>query len=588
MVHFAVTSLVGLLALLKPAAAAPQRKIGASDSTTCIADGKMYRSGHSYRMNGINYVVRCAKDSSGSSFRTHKVPFGGFSVCFEVCERTSGCAGFSFVGSKEGGNCYLKASIGGYVTASDETVTCEKDPGGSGDEPEPMPSSHDSYHGPVHSSTTVPHSSTSDYSSSTVSSSVSSHSSYHHSSHGSVSSSTTVPHSSTSGHSSSSVSASGSSHSSFHHESPHTHSSGTSTHAPAPTASPIVGSCRYAAASGSEVDNNGTRYKIQCGVDEYNTGDIRQVIGKNFLSCMGYCDKTDKCIAYAWDGSICYLKGKVTGRNANPHTDYAYKDVATHLSASLSASVSASASASVHYSKPASSTPSDVVVVTVTSYTYSATPSSVSLSASGSASGSASVSAAPTPSEVDILTVTSYTYSATPSSVSSEYSSEESTRHHHHHHHHHHHTKSHGHYTESKNYEWIPSILTNKPHHTKSHHSKHHHHTTGSTVTDYVSETYTHTDFVTSVLPTASASVSASASVPAYTYNSAFGAFLPTQPYTPHPEQETTVADADYCLTLRQEQPKKLRVEIIDGSNNEFEGMYVKDPSRGKYRPIPA
>jgi hypothetical protein len=351
------------------------------------------------------------------------------------------------------------------------------------------------------------------------------------------------------------------------------------------------------------VDNNGVRYKIQCGADEYNTGDIRQVFAKNFLSCMDFCDKTDKCIAYSWagghDSGTCYLKGKVTGRTANPNIDYAYKDVATHLSASLStsvsASVSASASASVHYSKPASSTPSDVVVVTVTSYTYSATPSSVSLSASGSASVSASVSASPTPSEVDILTVTSYTYSATPSSVPSEYSSEEST-HHHHHHHHHHHTKSHGHHTESKNYEWVPSILTNKPHHTKSHHHHHHHHhhTTGSTVTDYVSETYTHTDFVTSVLPTASASVSASvsvsdsASVPAYTSNSAFGTFMPTQPYTPHPEQETTVADADYCLTLRQEQPKKLRVEVIEGNNNGFEGMYVKDPSRGKYRSIPA
>jgi hypothetical protein len=523
MVHFAVTCLVGLLALLQPAIAAPQRQIGASDSTTCIADGKMYRSGNSYRMNSINYVVRCAKDSSGPSFRTHKVPFGGFSMCFEVCERTSGCAGFSFVGSKEGGNCYLKASVGGYVTASDETVTCEKDPGGSGGEPEPMPSSHSSYHWPVSSSTTVVSSSTSGHSSSSVSASVSSHSGHHH-----------------------------------HHASGHPHSSASSTHAPAPTKS-TGDQCKKTIAQGySVVVEGGDSYELSCGSDHYG-GDFSRADSNSFIGCVRLCDVQPECLGYSYESGVCFLKNSLSGLRSAPGIDFALNLNRTGPSYTASSQYSTSSiSASVHHSKPASSTPSEVVLVTVTSYTSSATPSS----------------------------------------VSSEYSSEE-----HHYHHHHHHTKSHGHHTESMAQEWSPHHQTEsseskhhshhhtKSHHPKPHHTKSHHYTTGSTVTAYVSETYTHTNWITSVSPTTSAEIHHS-HTHSHTHTDTHTFHhhnKPIETYTPHPEQETTVADENHCLSLRQEhvQLKKLRVEVITGSK-EYEGMYVKDPSRGKYRSIPS
>jgi hypothetical protein len=96
------------------------------------------------------------------------------------------------------------------------------------------------------------------------------------------------------------------------------------------------------------------------------------------------------------------------------------------------------------------------------------------------------------------------------------------------------------------------------------------------------------------VLPTASASASATASASAavdvrlsetHTYHHPG---KPIETYMPHPLNETTVVDEEHCLSLRNEQqPKKLRVEVIVGSKD-YEGLYVKDPSRGKYLSIPS
>ena len=624
MVQLALTSLLGFLALLQPTTAAPQRNVGASDTTTCVADGKLYYSGRSYKMFGGSYIVRCAKDSTGQTSSSQSVTHGGFSVCVESCERTKGCGGFSYVGSEEAGTCYFKSDVGGYTTASDDLVSCWKDPNGDGGEPEPVPSSRSSSHGPsstgssthssVFSSSTWAH--TSHSSSGSVVSSSTTHASY---------TSAATPTSPAAGQCQQAIKTYGDVYrsgkgSAYQLECGEDHyggdltsvgsktflgcvdicnakpecigyaytpetcflkkfltgtkisagvdfainidrnstaKPGPSTTASAPSStSPTVkpaaktGSCAYFAANDAKTytDANNAKYTIQCGTD-HNGGELGRANAKDFVGCMDACDKKDKCIAFAWTGGngpgTCYLKGSITKSEPHADVDYAYKDAATYIPASSST-----------WGFPSSTESGGVHTVTVTSYTSSATPSITSVSS-----------------------WESYTSSATPSSPSTKehhhdyHDHPHDHPHHHPHHHHshhnphwiwtrfwpHHHPKSHHyhhHHTKSED---------EHHHHTKSHHHHPHHTThTESTATDYVSESSTLTNWVTSVSPSSTPSG------------------IPTRTYTKQPIMPTSVGDKAYCDELRTQKPKKLRAEVLHG-DWKFNHMWVQDPTRSKF-----
>lgn len=148
MVHLTVTGLVTLLSISGPAAAVaapPPFRATTLDSSTCVGNNHVYRSGLSYNVKGSNYIVHCAKDSTGAAIFSQEIPRGDFTSCFKICERTKGCDGFTFVGdrtgAKDSGKCYFKSDVGESLPASDDVITCKKDyDGPRGLEPELDPS----------------------------------------------------------------------------------------------------------------------------------------------------------------------------------------------------------------------------------------------------------------------------------------------------------------------------------------------------------------------------------------------------------------------------------------------------------------
>ncbi|KAH9843276.1 PAN domain [Teratosphaeria destructans] len=95
----------------------------ASASATCTAGGVTYTSGQHYTdANNVTYVIHCSQDNSQGSFSTYPVMTGGFATCFNACDNTQGCAGFTYSGS-DSGNCYLKTAEGTYSSAGSSIVS---------------------------------------------------------------------------------------------------------------------------------------------------------------------------------------------------------------------------------------------------------------------------------------------------------------------------------------------------------------------------------------------------------------------------------------------------------------------------------
>lgn len=63
--------------------------------------------------NYIYYNVYCSADTESASF-TQTTVTGGFTACFDVCDVTAGCVGFTFVGNSDG-TCYFKNTYGSPV-----------------------------------------------------------------------------------------------------------------------------------------------------------------------------------------------------------------------------------------------------------------------------------------------------------------------------------------------------------------------------------------------------------------------------------------------------------------------------------------
>lgn len=270
MVHLALTSLVGLLAALQPAIAAPQRNPGSSDPATCIADNKLYRTGRTYRMNGGDYIVRCARDSIGNAMSSQKVMWGGFATCFNVCERTKNCAGFTYVGSRDSGTCYLKSNLGGYPASTDNLVTCEKSPDKEpGRDPEPLPSSS-------WTSVEPPRTTSSWYSDASTT------------------------------------------RSDLNTFSP------TDVSITAPALTPSSNECQQAIKQYGDVyrGGSGSAYQLSCGTDHYG-GDLNDAGSSSFIGCVAVCDAKPDCIGYAYNPGNCWLKNYLTAKEVNSGVDFA-------------------------------------------------------------------------------------------------------------------------------------------------------------------------------------------------------------------------------------------------------------------------
>lgn len=317
MVRLATTSLTGLVALLQLANAAPQRNIGASDSETCIAGSYMYRSGRTYNQYNANYVVRCAKDSGGDTQSVQKVSRGGFATCFDICERTKDCAGFTYSGGKEAGNCYLKSKIGSYSSSSDDLVSCHKDPKGKGEKPEPVPGSSTTWQAPAPTTST------------------------------STQSKPAPPPSSSSTSQAPALTSSTS-----------TKPSVTSTSTASPTPSGIT-QCQEAVEKYGAVyrGGSGSAYQLSCGVDHYG-GDLSNDGSASFLGCVDVCDKNPSCIGYAYTPGTCYLKNYLKDSEVNPNVDFALNiERAANIKPSVTVSSSSAPPSSASSSAAPTGTP---------------------------------------------------------------------------------------------------------------------------------------------------------------------------------------------------------------------------------------
>ncbi|KAK4989655.1 hypothetical protein LTR50_003122 [Elasticomyces elasticus] len=70
--------------------------------------------------------IHLSQDNSYSSFDHHDVASGGYPQCFSLCDNTSACQAFTFVGI-DVGTCYLKSGIGSYIpTTGSNYITCSR------------------------------------------------------------------------------------------------------------------------------------------------------------------------------------------------------------------------------------------------------------------------------------------------------------------------------------------------------------------------------------------------------------------------------------------------------------------------------
>ncbi|KAI7653774.1 hypothetical protein KC318_g14012, partial [Hortaea werneckii] len=83
-----------------------------------------YNNGQQYTdSSNVTYTVRCNSDNSQGSYSVVGVSSGGFATCFAACDESSSCAGFTYSGDANSGNCYLKSGEGTYIAAGGNLVS---------------------------------------------------------------------------------------------------------------------------------------------------------------------------------------------------------------------------------------------------------------------------------------------------------------------------------------------------------------------------------------------------------------------------------------------------------------------------------
>ncbi|KAI7234963.1 hypothetical protein KC330_g4517 [Hortaea werneckii] len=112
------------------------------------------------------------------------------------------------------------------------------------------------------------------------------------------------------------------------------------------TATPGGGSCQQIGDEYTDASNR--TYTVQCGFD-HQGGDLKAVSSNSFQGCFPQCDATAGCVGFAYVGGsgpgTCYLKNQVTTGNANSNVDFAFTNT-TSSSTSSQASGTATGSAS--------------------------------------------------------------------------------------------------------------------------------------------------------------------------------------------------------------------------------------------------
>ncbi|KAI7066508.1 hypothetical protein KC339_g15489 [Hortaea werneckii] len=112
------------------------------------------------------------------------------------------------------------------------------------------------------------------------------------------------------------------------------------------TATPGSASCQQLGDEYTDASNR--TYTVQCGFD-HQGGDLKAVSSNSFQGCFPQCDATAGCVGFAYVGGsgpgTCYLKNQITTGNANSNVDFAFTNT-TSSSTSSQAPGTATGSAS--------------------------------------------------------------------------------------------------------------------------------------------------------------------------------------------------------------------------------------------------
>ncbi|KAI7313227.1 hypothetical protein KC315_g11758 [Hortaea werneckii] len=337
--------------------------------------------------SNVTYNVRCNSDNSQGSYSVVGVSSGGFATCFAACDESSSCAGFTYSGDANSGNCYLKSAEGTYIPAGGNLVSAFR-VGGSASGGTPSSSSM----GPVStpnggscSALAAQNGTYTDENGDTyqvrcgydyagpnlATAGVSSYSkcfaacdavkscvsfSYLGGSGGGTcylkSYTTGAPSSGVdgaqlisgpSGPSSGSPTQSSTAGTSVASE---TGTQSVSSSTATSTATPGSASCQQLGDEYTDAFNR--TYTVQCGFD-HQGGDLKAVSSNSFQGCFPQCDATAGCVGFAYVGGsgpgTCYLKNQITTGNANSNVEFAFTNT-TSSSTSSQASGTATGSAS--------------------------------------------------------------------------------------------------------------------------------------------------------------------------------------------------------------------------------------------------
>ncbi|KAI7471093.1 hypothetical protein KC351_g12301 [Hortaea werneckii] len=360
---------------------------------TCTAGDMTYTNGQKYTdSSNVTYTVRCNSDNSQGSYSVVGVSSGGFATCFTACDESSGCAGFTYSGDANSGNCYLKSAEGTYIPAGGDLVSAFRvggpASGGSASGGSPSSSSmspvstpnggscsalaaqngtytdengrtyqvkcgHD-YPGPNLATAGVASYSKCFAACDAVKGCVSF--SYLGGSGGGTcylkAYTEAVSSSGVDGAqliSESSPSASGSPTQSSAAGTSGAVETGTqSVSSSAATSTATAGSASCQQLGDEYTDASNRTYTVQCGFD-HQGGDLKAVSSNSFQGCFPQCDATAGCVGFAYVGGsgpgTCYLKNQITTGNANSNVDFAFTNT-TSSSTSSQASGTATGSES--------------------------------------------------------------------------------------------------------------------------------------------------------------------------------------------------------------------------------------------------
>ena len=241
------------------------------------------------------YTTECKTDRRGGDFRA--VQAQSFSACYPLCDQFGECIGFSYLGGKGPGTCYLKSNLVAPTANANVDTAYKKGadaPGasqgaGGGDGPAATGGgaqggsasgtvSATAGAGPGSTSSAAPEPTYSDAPEATES----------------------FPPDTTES------------------DTPSATSSGT----PNGAGTPGKRSC----------DQFGGKtfmgYTLECDTDR-DGGNLKAVGAGTFEQCFGICNGTSGCVGFAWTGDsgpgTCYLKSTLVTTNSNPAVDVAYK-----------------------------------------------------------------------------------------------------------------------------------------------------------------------------------------------------------------------------------------------------------------------